>query len=389
MCGIIYAKSRGRHVNKLILKRYEAQKARGSQGFGYVSIQDGKLAEHILQEKEHDIKKFVKNNVTKEMLFHHRLPTSTANLYEAAHPIEVENDSLKYRYFLAHNGVINNSKDLYDKHVKLGFQYTTELRKETRIITRDRQIHDSVEVKFNDSESLAIELARFVEGLSDSIDTRGAVAFVMFQFSKEDASLVRVFFGRNEGNPLNVERNNEFFVLKSSSQNGEEVEANKIFVLDPKTDRVGLYKEVQIGSYYSYKPPKYYKDYYEDGYKSTNAGFTSQLPAPKQKTLEWEDDSSKLTHESSEDLLRRTHHQLPGEGEDVDKYEDKLNELETEKLALQYDLKETNEKIISLKDIRENDEYWNLLYVRETIEEEIEKIEDKINDIYQEFMDTQ
>lgn len=379
MCGIIYAKSRGRNVNKLVLKRYEAQKARGSNGFGYVSIKEGKLAEHILQEKEHDIRKLVKDNFTHEMLFHHRLPTSTANLYEAAHPIEVDNDSLKYKYFVAHNGVISNSKELYDKHIKLGFQYTTELRKETRIITRDRQIHDSVEVKFNDSESLAIELARYVEGISDSIDTRGSVAFVMFQISKEDASLVRVFFGRNDGNPLNIERNNEFFVLKSSSQNGEEIETDKIFVLDPKTDKVAVYKEVPIGSYYSYKPSKSYKDYTYDDYKSTNTGFTAALPAPKEQKLEWEED----------DEPKRTYHQLPGEGALCELYEDKLNDLETEKLSLQYDLKETNDKIISLKNVRENAEYFDLLYVRETITEEIEEIDKKINKVYQDFLDSQ
>lgn len=388
MCGIIYIKSSNvsRRVGKTVLKRYEVQKHRGSDGFGFIAMKDGKVSNYVLKEKEGEIRQHVKNEDTSEMLFHHRLPTSTPNLYEAAHPIEVDNESLKYKYYLAHNGVITNAKELYTAHQKLGFSYCTEIRTETRVVTRDRQIHKSVEIKFNDSESLAIELARYVEGLSKSIDTRGAAAFVMWQVDRKTGEQVKVFFGRNEGNPLHIEKNNEMFILKSSMQNGEEVEPNKMFFLDPKKNVVSEMAKVDIGYFFSYKKPDYSGfDKSDESYKGTSAGFTGNksnhlgLPSrtdinKDQKTLVWVEDEPEVKR-----------HAFPGDDYSQG-IEDELNDLEVKKSENQIEMNNASKELVSLRSVSsEQDRYFELLGIIDTCRENIKDIDKEIDDLFEKY----
>lgn len=392
MCGIIYIKSSNasRRVGKTVLKRYEVQKHRGSDGFGFVSIKDGIVSDYVLKEKEGEIRHHVKSSDTSEMLFHHRLPTSTPNLYEAAHPIEVDNESLKYKYYLAHNGVITNAKELYDTHKKLGFVYGTEIRKETRIVTRDRQMHESVEIKFNDSESLAIELARYVEGLSKEISTRGAAAFVMWQVDRKTNEQVKVFFGRNEGNPLFIEKNNDMFILKSSLQNGDEVEANKMFFLDPKKNIVVEMAKVDIGYFFSYKKPDYSGfNKSDESYKGTSAGFTGRqsnhlgLPSrtditEDEKTLVWVD-------EEGESSVRPKVHSLPGD-QFSETIEDELNELEIKKAEVQTEMDKASKELVSLKSVSgEQDRYFELLGIVDACRDDIREINREIDEVYERY----
>lgn len=388
MCGIIWAKSKDGNVNKTILKRYEAQKHRGSKGFGYVSIdKKGKVQQHVLTEEEHQIKSAIKDGQTSEMLFHHRFPTSTANLYEAAHPIEVDNDSLRYRYYVAHNGVISNSKELHEKHVKLGFSYSTELRKETRIITRDRKIEETVEIKFNDSESLAIELARYVEGQSKDIETRGTAAFIMQQIDRDTAEIVATFYGRNEGNPLYIERNKHMFVIKSDSKEGDEVEAGKIYRIDAKTSNVSLFSSVSIGYHYTYKKPDYQRDYDDYDYSRSSMGFTSQLPLQLPMRVEVKETKKAPTLDWSEMDEKDNAYIYLGDGNQAEHYEAIIADLTQEKRKLQRELKTINENIIVLKDVRNNEGYWDLLGEREGVEDDIRKVEYEIDKNLQEFYD--
>lgn len=389
MCGIIYGKgNNGVRISKKIMKLYDKQRSRGSEGFGYVASKNGVIQEHVLKEKEADIRHMIKDSDANEILYHHRLPTSTANLYEAAHPIEVENDSLKYRYYVAHNGVITNSKELYETHNKLGFTYSTELRKETRIVTRDRAIHDSVEIKFNDSESLAIELARYVEGLSKEIGTRGSVAFIMLQVDRETAKTVKVFFGRNTGNPLYIEKNNHLFILKSSSENGIEVEVNKVFAFED--DKITEFAKVDIGYHYKYEPTYVPNNWNNNsGYKNTSAGFTApQLPMKvdmqeKARTLSWVEDEEREKVIAS---LRSTVHVLPGDTETSAKYEAKLEQLQSEKDELEAEQAENTKALRDISNVRDgSDKYWELIGIADELRTRIKEIEDEIDGIYEMF----
>lgn len=385
MCGIIYIKSAnsGRRVGKTVLKRYEVQKSRGSDGFGFLSIKDGKINDYVLKEKEGEIRQHVKSCDSSEILFHHRFPTSTPNLYEAAHPIEVDNPTLKYKYYLAHNGVITNAKELFEVHNKLGFVYSTEIRKETRIVTRDRTIHESIELKFNDSESLAIELARYVEGFSKKIDTRGAVAFVMWQVDRETNEQVKVFFGRNEGNPLYVEKNNELFILKSSSQNGDEVEADKMFFLDPKKNVVVEMAKVDIGYYFSYKKPDYQSPKSDDSYKGTSAGFTGNRNLPARvdvipnRTLDWDDEKE----------IKPKRHELPGDDYST-AVEDELNDLEISKVKYQNEMNDASKELVSMSSVKDDqDRYFELLAIIDECRDCIRDIDQEIDQVYQRYYD--
>ena len=107
MCGIIYAKSKkGKPVKNIVWQKYLGQKHRGDEGFGFVAIKDG-IATIYKAEKEKTIKDLIGRVDADEILFHHRYPTSTPNIVQATHPIEVHLRKAKYKYCVVHNGVIS------------------------------------------------------------------------------------------------------------------------------------------------------------------------------------------------------------------------------------------------------------------------------------------
>ena len=138
MCGIVAGFSKkGKRISKSIMKRYLAQKHRGSQGFGYVMYyKDGKGGSISVGRSidEAGIRTQIMNENSSIGLFHHRLPTSTPNVEEATHPIFVSNEELDYDYFVVHNGVIRNADELKKKHEDLGYEYTTVI--ESEVVTR-------------------------------------------------------------------------------------------------------------------------------------------------------------------------------------------------------------------------------------------------------------
>lgn len=221
MCGIIYFK--GSEANKQVKQQYHNQKARGSQGFGYVSIKNNKLNKEVRTEDD-TIFKSMGKDYSGIILFHHRFPTSTPNFAECAHPIKVSNKNLKYDYYVTHNGIITNADSLRDLHIELGFKYTTELTTEWKIKeSKQRYIG---EIQFNDSEALAIELALYLDGYKDTIKTIGSVAFVGIQTTKE-GKYIKTFYGRNAGNPLCVKNTKKG--TRISSEGGENIQPNMLY----------------------------------------------------------------------------------------------------------------------------------------------------------------
>lgn len=246
MCGLIYFHSElARSVAKPILKRYHLQKSRGNEGFGFVSLslKDKALSYFTRKAEEKDILSCLstirnggtEGQETNAILFHHRHPTSTPNFQECAHPICVRNEKLDHIYFLAHNGVIWNPEELKAKHEKDGFKYNTEIKKQTVWKTSEASEYiEDEESQFNDSESLAIEMALYADGKSKTVNMRGSMAFIMIQCTP-DMKATKLFWGRNTGSPLFIEKNANHFCLKSEGKYPDNVLVDKLYCYNYET----------------------------------------------------------------------------------------------------------------------------------------------------------
>lgn len=212
MCGLIWIKRKdGKKAYKNVLKRYRAQQHRGKEGYGYVAIQDNKVVSYKRAVTELEIIKLMEKEVASEILFHHRLPTSTPNLEETAHPIKVSNHYLDHEYFFAHNGVIRNTEDLKKEHEKLGFRYNTELLEGIKSVSTGNMYVEKK--RWNDSESLAIESALVIDGRQKAINTKGPAAVIGLKV-KGDVVVDR-FFYRNTMNPLCYHEDNVMIAITS------------------------------------------------------------------------------------------------------------------------------------------------------------------------------
>lgn len=247
MCGIVYGKRRdSRNVIKSLLKRYEGQKHRGTQGFGYVVIQNGHVVDVKRAKYEYHIREFLaQEDNASEILFHHRMPTSTENLEEVTHPIVVKNDLLDHNYYVVHNGVLFNEDEQKKEYEAMGFKYTTDIITKTITEIGGKTISEEETVGFNDSESFAIDLSLFLDGKKDEIESIGTIAFICIQTDKKN-KVVAIHYGRNGGNPLVLEDNNDILFLKSLG-GGKDVPEDVLHTSDYVTGNVTT-RDVKIGS---------------------------------------------------------------------------------------------------------------------------------------------
>lgn len=254
MCGILYAQNlKGTEpINNKIAEMYEDQSTRGTSGFGIAMIEmkrviqkNGTIANRPNENRnitvyrstgENDflinLKPFI--HPASLIMAHHRQPTSSQNRTDQTHPILVANGSLKYEYLMIHNGIIINYHELRKIHEELGFLYGTATERKTVY---------GYGKEFNDSECLAIELARYLEQQTDKINTEGSAAFVMLRLDKKTQQPLQLFFGRNGGNPLRFGRNNNQLLIASEII-GNEIEENVLHTinLDDEKNNYKLYK---------------------------------------------------------------------------------------------------------------------------------------------------
>ena len=294
----MYHSLKGRPAKGGVLKHYEAQKERGSEGFGFVSVAGGKLARYARTATEKGIRKLIAGDASELVLFHHRYPTSTINVPEAAHPIVVKNDLLARTYYVVHNGIINNDSELKEAHEKLGFEYTTEIRK---VYKTTGKIYE--EFEWNDSEALAIELALVIEGKKKMVEATGSYAFIVFEIGS-GKKLTGVYFGTNGGSPLTLSKNRKSFVLRSDGGKSQ-VESGVLFRYDPTSSEVekldknigvvnyptssgmvdyGWYNESEAGQYYfegekGWKKPQGKLDFEADPTSRHSGGYCNYLDA--------------------------------------------------------------------------------------------------------------
>lgn len=309
MCGIVYVRRvDGKSARKMVNKRYQLQKSRGKEGFGYLAIDDDVLVNYVRTETEKGILKKLEGESANEIMFHHRYPTSTPNFKQCAHPIKVSNSKLKYDYYLIHNGVVFNDEELREKHEKLGFSYNTKVTEQW--LNQDKVISEAS--KYNDSESLAIELAIDLDSEEKGIDVRGTVAFIMLQVDKTTKEAVKLFFGRNYGSPLVYDIDETHYLAITSEGKGKTVEVNILHSFSYREGKVET-KDYKVGtsSYTSAKPSwhsagyNYDNDDYDYGYKAQNDQ-TLGLEAKKVSFDTFQDEYYNLLEEKTyleEDLL--------------------------------------------------------------------------------------
>jgi len=192
---------------------------------------------------------------------HHRAPTSSENTLKQTHPIITSNKELQYDYITIHNGVINNAELLKDKHEKMQYKYTT------------KEKNKYSEIEYNDSEALAIELARYIENKIDIMDINGYASFMVIQVNKKTKKINKIFFGKDSERATLKLRMNENNIYISSEGPGYQIKKKMLYSfsmdeLKIKIEKMNYKKQIQqpiISAYY--KTPginaPYNYDYYE------------------------------------------------------------------------------------------------------------------------------
>lgn len=231
MCGIAYVKMcDGRDANEAIKTIYFKQKERGVKGYGFFNIEKKKYSRC---KYEHEILGELHRNKGNEILFHHRKPTSTVNVPQAAQPLCSNENFKDHKYYFAHNGSIENSTYLYRQHTDDKLTYSSVVG----VGKLDAPI-------FNDSESLMFELALIIEGKKDIKDFRayGSMAFIMLQ-TDNDGNPLNLYFGRNS-KPLKMEITDKRFMIasepksKTDVEEGEDIPEDVLHEYNYKTNKI-------------------------------------------------------------------------------------------------------------------------------------------------------
>lgn len=232
MCGIVFKHNfdKKKPVNNDILQQFDAQRKRGTQGFG---LFDGQEMHMVHAAKEDRILNWLCKYESSLILFHHRYPTSTVNVKKAAHPFSTHDYFGKTQYILVHNGSITNADELYVEHQEKGIEYQSMLQ----------------DMTFNDSEALMWDLTLYLEGKQKEVKAVGAMAFVILK--QVNGKLVSVLFGRNT-RPLNIRHTKDSIALSSEGE-GVSILTNTMYEFNFKTHKTD--KTSVLLPQYQYKGP--------------------------------------------------------------------------------------------------------------------------------------
>lgn len=336
MCGIVYVKREdGLPANKMIIKRYQEQKKRGNEGFGYVAIEDGYIKDVKRATTEAEIIRLLEKEKSSEILFHHRYPTSTENYSEVTHPIVVDNKDLKHVYHVVHNGVLQNEEELKKEHNKLGFDYTTEFVEKQITVFRDYQ-YESETTFYNDSEALAIEIALFSEDKKKTIEADGTIAFIAIQ-SERDGKVTAILFGRNYGNPLVREETKDFICIRSEGK-GDNVMAHELNCFNRITGEqyftdidIGKVAPVKKSVGYGYQDMIDFPLYNDDIEDDMQSGYVEYYQQELERKLSSVEEQIISTQSDIEEVKK-----LIGKSSDSEKsaWEQELKEMEEDLLSL-------------------------------------------------------
>lgn len=344
MCGIIGAGNFNRKeketCNQWIINQYENQFDRGTKGFGVVFINhDGSYK----IERACEPAKLMFDlhlNQAPFIIMHHRFPTSSGNRISQTHPIQVNHGSLEKKYLVIHNGVVTNDDELKKQHEEeLGFQYTTDE------IAPSAYTKNNIR-EFNDSETIAIEFARFIEKQTKTIGAQGSHALIALEIDKKTDKVTNIHFSRNR-NPIHLSFNRDKIRLSSEGE-GDLIKENTLYSFDIKTKKLSKRK----CPFAQYVAP-------QTQWQPVQTGFTTPIQgiiptAPSNRIT--------ITNPTTDNV------EYPGTNftKDVEDEEDWINSFLTDKI---YDNEEQKQKII--RALEEFDaEYEN------TIEEILQLAED-------------
>jgi hypothetical protein len=196
------------------MRQYDRQKNRGQAGFG---IFDGVQQRLVRTPKERKIMSWLKKYDSNILMFHHRFPTSTINVAQAAHPHSTQKYFGKDKFVLVHNGVLYNAHALKKEHEALGIKYFSQLADGT----------------FNDSEALLWDVSLYMQGFQDELKAEGTIAFAMMH--TENGELKKLYFGRNTGNPLRMRYDSEHLELASEGF-GDNIGSNLLHIYDYESE---------------------------------------------------------------------------------------------------------------------------------------------------------
>jgi len=250
LCGIIYAKNlvSNHPVNNLLKILYQNQKYRGQQGFGFVGLNAGRIDIYRATD-EKCIIKYLNEYHYDEIIFHHRLPTSTENTLKSTHPFLIEIADKKY-YFM-HNGIIQNADELKEKHSRRGIVYASLLERS----------EGKEGTSFNDSEALAWDFCLWLNNKKKKIEAEGSVAFVCLETDKETNQALKLYFYRNDAAPLKIYKDKTLFLLASEGGYAE-TKKNWLYFWDYQKRHIRRCKFLEIKNPNVFSFNKY--DYYFD-----------------------------------------------------------------------------------------------------------------------------
>jgi hypothetical protein len=177
--------------------------------------QSGVLRHHPAEDR---ILALLKGVHDSEILFHHRFPTSTANVKNACHPFSTGMFFGDREFVMVHNGWLTNQHLLKFEHGKLGIDYAST----------------QPDGRFNDSEALLYDLALTITGRQTESKAKGAVAFIMIE--RVAGEPVRLHFGRNSS-PLNLKRSEHGLGLSSEGA-GEPITPQTHYTYDYATNQI-------------------------------------------------------------------------------------------------------------------------------------------------------
>lgn len=252
MCGLIgvfNTKEKPEPVNDTVLNLFENQKGRGQSGFGLIKI-DEKLNIKVDRATEgFKLMWDIHQDLSPIMIMHHRSPTSTANLIKQTHPLFVSSGSLKYDYLVIHNGIITNADELKKEHEKLGFQYLTAMK--------EKSYYSGIKDVFNDSESFAIEFARYVEKQIDEMNIEGSAAFIAVQINKKATKVEQLLYGRTTSTPLKISKTRNFMILSSEGP-GNEIKEKLLYSCKLNAEMKLSHSKIRLKEKtYTFPPDKY------------------------------------------------------------------------------------------------------------------------------------
>lgn len=279
MCGIAYLHDlNGQKVNKKIFKAYLAQRGRGMEGFGFYIPKHNKMAHHTTEKR---IKTLLNKpeNISSEILFHHRMPTSTPNTRNSCHPFSTKDyfASINRQFVMVHNGYLYNDDELKANHKKLGITYASKQN----------------DGRFNDSEALLYDLALYATGQQDKIQARGAVAFIMVEYDTASNKPIALHFGRNSS-PLRMVLDKNTPIRLASEGAGEPIKNHTWYTYNYSTKKL-TQKAVNFPDHYyvfttSYRDNHSYSPYY--GYDNAPAW------TPTKRSY-WPNDNNAVTEASN------------------------------------------------------------------------------------------